>query len=91
MAAFEVYAFNAAGRVRGIERHKIEPVFAVHIVDAFDGHFVIAIADDSDLAAVVSGVLLEHQHDITITEISGYILPPRTCIAQKSSGLRPLR
>ena len=35
----------------------------------FDGHFVIAIADDSDLAAVVPGVLLEHQHDITITEI----------------------
>ena len=45
MAAFEVYAFNAAGRVRGIERHKLEPVFAVHIVDAFDGHFVIAVAD----------------------------------------------
>ena len=34
----------------------------------FVGHFVIAIADDSNLAAVVSGVLLEHQHDITITE-----------------------
>ncbi len=31
----------------------------------FDGHFVIAIADDFDLAAVV----LEHQYDITITEI----------------------
>ena len=55
MAAFEVYAFNAPGRVRGIERHKLEPVLAVHIVDALDRHFVIAVADHADLAAVVHG------------------------------------
>ena len=36
VAAFEVYAFDAAGRVRRIERHKLEPVLAVHIVDALD-------------------------------------------------------
>ena len=55
MAAFEVYAFNALGRIQVIERNKLEPVLAVHIVNALDRHFVIAVADYADFAAVVHG------------------------------------
>ena len=53
VATFQVDTLDALGRIQVIERHKLEPVLAVQIVDALDGHFVIAVADLADLAAVV--------------------------------------
>ena len=58
--SFRVGALDPSGRVRRVSGAQLQPILALNVVDAFDGHFVIDIADDSDLTAVVHGVLLEH-------------------------------